>query len=758
MLRSTRYISAHFKRSLLVGGVVAAAALGTFALVAPDSGAATRPMALPGSVTPRVPAGSVKLGTMAAAQKVSVEVTLNLRNQAQLDALLNGQADPSSPYYGHYLSAAQFDAAFGPTADQVTQVGNALRASGLNPGQPSADRLSIPVTGTAAQIQHAFGTTLATYRLKGGRVAYANTSVPQVQTGVAPLIQGVLGLDNFSQPRSMMSPRAKNSHAARAFQAAIAAHPFATVAASAAPTACAAAKSAWPLTFSGTFAPFYGLTSLYGLGDYGAGAKVAIMELEPNSHADVSSFQSCYGSTATVNYVAVDGGAGSGAGSGEAALDIEVVAALAPHATIDVYQAPNADPNHPNSFFDAFNKFATANTEKTMSVSWGGCEANIPAATMMSFETVFKKSAAQGQTIVASSGDSGSTGCFIDGGGSDRRLSANFPASSPYVTAVGGTEMATFTDGTKGEVVWNESAAFEGASGGAISNVFCMPDYQYQTAIPGLINPNLKVASGCKTAKDPTGYHREIPDVSANADPETGYGIFWNGQWIGGVGGTSASAPLWAAIAALTDVSPYCRDYGSGSAGVQPAALYAAASRAHAFIYGTTVNALYDVLPVTPIVINGTSVQVPRSNDYLPSGYKGFLYPVATGDDITTGLGTPRLKGAGGSTYTPGYTELICQQLKTRQLAVTGVTPASGKANAATAVTIKGTGFLSTAGAMRVRVYSGSTVLATLTPQCTITACTVTLPAESARTVDLRASAANGAYTNAVTADRFTYK
>src|SRR5882724_266859 len=114
MLRSTRYISAHFKRSLLAGGAIAAAALGTFALVAPDSGAATRPMALPGSVAPQVPAGSVKLGTMAAAQKVSVEVTLNLRDQAQLDAILNGQADPSSPYYGHHLSAAQFDAAFGP--------------------------------------------------------------------------------------------------------------------------------------------------------------------------------------------------------------------------------------------------------------------------------------------------------------------------------------------------------------------------------------------------------------------------------------------------------------------------------------------------------------------------------------------------------------------------------------------------------------------------------------------------------------------
>jgi hypothetical protein len=181
MLRSTRYFSAHFKRSLLVGGAVAAMALGTFALAAPDSGAATRPMTVPGNTAPQIPAGSARLGTLAAGQKVSVTVTLNLRNQAQLNALLSGQADPSSPYYGRYLSAAQFDARFGPTADQVTQVENALRAAGLTPGQASADRLSIPVTGTAAQVERAFGTTLATYRLPGGRVAFANTSAPQVQ-------------------------------------------------------------------------------------------------------------------------------------------------------------------------------------------------------------------------------------------------------------------------------------------------------------------------------------------------------------------------------------------------------------------------------------------------------------------------------------------------------------------------------------------------------------------------------------------------
>jgi subtilase family serine protease len=775
MLGSTRYISAHFKRSLLVCIAVAGVALGTFALVAPDSGAATKPMALPGSVVPHIPAGAARLGAVAAAQQVSVEVTLNLRNQAQLDALLAGQADPASPYYHQYLSAAQFDAAFGPTADQVTQVENSLRAVGLTPGQPSDDRLSIPVTGTAAQVQRAFGTTLASYRLKGGRVAYANTSAPQVQAGVAPLIQGVIGLDNLFQAHSMMAPKAKSDATARAVKAALAAHPMSragTAAAAAAPK-CAAAFSAWPLTFDTFFALFYGLSQLYSLGDAGAGSKVAILELEPNLPSDITAFKSCYGLSTAVSYTQVDGGIDgvgtTGAGTDEAALDIEIVAALAPKSAINVYQGPNSD----QGIFDIVNKFAAANAEKTMSVSWGGCEAEGSPAAMNALETVFKKTAAQGQSVLASSGDTGSTGCYIDGGAKDTRLSATFPASAPYVTAVGGTDIVEWPNNAGlGEVVWNESnftvngvASPLGAGGGAVSAQFCMPKYQYQTAIPGLANTHLAPASACSSttdpAKNPAGYHREIPDVSADADPTTGYGIFYNGSWVGGIGGTSAAAPLWAAIAALTDVSPYCRDYASGSAGAQPAALYAATARYHSFIYGASPNALYDVLPVGTVSDgNGGTMTVPKTNDYLPSGYTGSLFPSTTGDDIATGLGTPLVNGISGSslsTYFPGYTAMICQQLKTKALAVTSVSPNAGKSNTAAKVTIHGTGFLTTGGAMRVRVYHGATLLTTLIPGCTTTACTVTLPKEGPMTVDLRVSAEMSGYTPVVGGDKYAY-
>jgi subtilase family serine protease len=765
MLRSSRSISAHFKRSLLAGGAVVAVALGTFALAAPGSGAAIRPMTVPGSVAPQIPAGAARLGTLAAGQQVSAEVTLNLRNQARLSALLNGQADPASPYYGRYLSTAQFDAAFGPTADQVTQVENALRAAGLTPGQASADRLSIPVTGTAAQVQRAFGTTLATYRLAGGRVAFANTSAPQVQAGVAPLIQGVIGLDDLFQAHSMMSPKTTDTTKARALMAAMAAQPAAAAglaapaaatAASAAPRACPSAVNSGFLTFNGFFAPHYGLSQLYSLGDFGAGAKVAILELEPNSASDVATFKSCYGLTTPVSVTLVDGGLDPGTpDGGEAALDIEIAAALAPQAALRVYQGPNSA----QGFFDLFNHFAAANTEKTMSDSYGGCEADAGVSFLNALETVFKKSAAQGQTVLAASGDSGSNGCAGDGG-NDARLSADFPGDAPFVTAVGGTSVPVLPNGNIGEVVWNDSNIANGASGGGVSNVFCMPDYQYQPAIPGLINSRLKTNAACKTSRNKQGFRREIPDVSADADPQTGYGIFWDGQWQG-FGGTSASAPLWAAIAALTDVSSYCRDFGAANPGARPTALYAAVARLHSFVYNTHPNALRDVLPVTTISNgHGGTAPIPTNNAYRPSGYTGSLYPVTTGDDIATGLGVPIVKGTNGSalsTYNPGYTAMVCQQVHTRVPKVTGVSPSSGKANTAVKVAIKGSGFLTTAGAMRVRVYHGATVLATLTPACTQVACTVTVPREPAMTVDLRVSAEMGGYTPAVAADRYRY-
>src|SRR5208283_754868 len=186
------------------------------------------------------------------------------------------------------------------------------------------------------------------------------------------------------------------------------------------------------------------------------------------------------------------------------------------------------------------------------------------------------------------------------------------PASQQNVIGVGGTSI-----GTKSETAWNDSGSVNGAGGGGVSAKWCMPSYQDQPGLPGLINPDsLAAPTDCGTKKP---YMREVPDVSADADPVTGYVTYWDGSWQGGEGGTSAAAPLWAAAAALIDSSPYCADYGSTNAtGTLPATLYSIAGGDY---YS---SALSDVTR--------------GSNSYAPSSYAGSLYHATNGYDMATGL------------------------------------------------------------------------------------------------------------------------
>ena len=748
------------KRVLSVPLIVAGAGLGVLAAVPAAASAVpagSGPVVLAASAAPSIPAGAVRSGTLPPGTPLTVEVTLNVRAQPRLSALLAGLADRGSPYFHRFLSPPQFDAGFSPTAAQADAVDAALRAAGLTPGRASADRLSIPVTADAAALEHALGITLATYRLPGGRIAYATTSAPSIPAAIAPDVQGILGLDDLYPAQAGPPPAPPASGGASPARRDQGRPPARAGTAASGPRPCPVAVAS-SLAGNGytmdELASAYGLSGLYGLGDLGRGARIALLELEPSTPSDISAFESCYGISTPVSYLNVDGGP-SGQSSGEAVLDTEIAAALAPQAAIDVYQAPNSSGGPGTGMYDIFHQFVTSDTDQVMSVSWGRCENESDLATLQAQETLFEKANAQGQSIVASAGDDGSTGCYRDDGAgnvidSNATLSVNAPASAPYVTAVGGT-----TIGTSGESAWNDSALDAGAGGGGTSGTvpdgkggytgWCMPSYQHQTAIPGLISADSQASAGC-----PTGYLRQVPDISADADPYTGWGVYIGaaGGWLS-VGGTSASAPLWAAVAALTDVSPYCAGYGSGNAGVLPQALYAAAARDHSYIYaGGPQEALDDVTG--------------GDNDYTPSGYADGRYPATAGYDMATGLGTPYVtglspSGTAYSTYYPGYTAMVCQQLATRTLKVTGVSPAAGKAGTAVTVTIHGTGFLPIGGADIVREYSGATLLASRTPSCTLTACTVTLPAERARTVDLRVSVEDSPYSAAAAPDHYTY-
>ncbi len=550
-----------------------------------SAAAATAPVGAAGLV----PAGAARIGAVPASTKVSFDVVLYPRNAAGLDQYATEVATPGSVLYHRYLAKGQFAKLFGATSATVGNVLSVLHTLGLHPGAVAADRLSIPVTATAAQVESALRVTLANYRVDG-QVAFANTSAPELPASIAGSVEDIVGLDNttpqqhFSMTPSPASPVGKH----------LAARPAG--APTGGPQPCARAVSAGQNDSGYTadeLAYAYDFSALYHARDFGRGIKVGIVEFgEPDLPSDIAAYQSCYHTHVKVSYDRVDRFSRHGSGVGEAALDIETVAGLAPGVSIEVYQAPNSG----GAPYDVYRTIVDQDQVRVISESYGLCEKYQNLRSVRAVTVLYEQAAVQGQTIVASSGDDGSEACLQNDGVASR-LSVNFPASDPFVLGVGGTTLYSLTQ-PPGEAVWNERFNALGAAGGGESRFFGEPSWQK--------------AFGIKSSV------REVPDVSADADPLTGYVVFHMGHFTV-IGGTSAAAPLWAALLALTDA----RCSGSPVGWVNPAIYYAASPHVKAVV-------ISDIGKVSGSLNN---------NDYTGRGHGH--YPVKAGYDMATGLGTP---------------------------------------------------------------------------------------------------------------------
>jgi subtilase family serine protease len=477
----------------LVAGLVAFAAAGAGAGVAR---ADDPPTTVPGTAAPDLSAAT-RTADAPTSAPVSVAVTLPLRHADQLQQLIAAVSDPASPQYGQYLTADQFAARFGPNAAQVQQVSAYLRSRGLTVDGVSSNNVVIDASGAVADAQHAFGTRLGRYHdARLNRSFTSNDSAVQVPQSIAQQIVGVVGLDDHFPVEHPPVPR-----------------------------------TAGPLAGAG---PAGGYTpaqlktgyDMDALGLTGAGSTVGLFELAGYKQSNISSYDSQYGlASPAPTVVSVDGGTTTlGDAEVEVELDIEVVQALAPAATIKVFEAPNSN----QGVIDAYNAMATSNTTASNSTSWGLCEANSTAAEINSESQVFAQMAAQGQSIYAASGDSAAYDCGTQGS-----LGVDNPADDPNVTGTGGTHLTlTAANAYSSEVPWDTNATEGG--GGGVSTKFAQPSYQ--AGVPGL-------PSACATK-------RCVPDISADADPATGYSIFSQGVWTS-VGGTSAAAPLWAGFTAV---------------------------------------------------------------------------------------------------------------------------------------------------------------------------------------------------------------
>ena len=567
---------------------------------------------------PRTPAGAKVLGALPGGTSLKVTVALAPRDPVGLAAYAAGVSDPASPDYRQYLSVSQFAQRFGADPSAITDVRSSLRAHGLGPGAVSPNGLSVTVDATASRLGQAFSTLFRRLTLRDGRPTYANASAPELDAKIAGDVQAIVGLDDLASPQPLDLQRARAiSHGGTTAHA--------VEHASSAVTPCTTAASAAAAPDNGgahtidQIASAYDFNGLYAAGDEGAGTTVAVYELEGNFPADITAYQSCFGTDASVSYDPVDGGGGRPNANNEdgleTELDIENLIGLAPKVNVVVYQGPNTA----QGGLATYEAIISADTAKVIQTSWGECEPDLGNATARAEATVFAEAAVQGQTVVAAAGDSGAQDCYGDATAQDTATTVDDPASQPFVTGVGGTTLSSTSP--RSETVWNDGAASlvtgGGAGGGGDSSFWTMPGYQSSAPSSlGVINSQSS-SSDCPASGT---YCREVPDVSADAAIDTGYLVYWDGNgensdsnaWIS-VAGTSAAAPVWAALFALADEESTC----STPIGFANPGLYSAAASNYA-------GDFYDV----------TS----GNNDLL--GASGS-YTASTGYDQASGLGTP---------------------------------------------------------------------------------------------------------------------
>lgn len=470
---------------------------------------------------------ATEIGRLPAGENIPLAISLKIKNKSALAELIRRQHTPGDALYGHYLTPTQFADRFAPSAQEVERVASYLQSRGLTITDVHSNRLLIEAAGTSAQVESAFQTELHRYKKANGHEVRAPLSEPFVENSVAPLIEGIVGLSTFSERTSYV--KRFDGGTAQPNQNGQGTGPSGGLA----PTDI---KNAYNLNVS----------------QNGSGETLALFELDGYTASDISGYANQFGIHApAVQNVLVDGATGSaGQGAVEVTLDIELMMAVTPGVSkILVYEGPNSDAG----VLGTYARIASDNQAREVSTSWGEPEADAGSSTMQSENSIFMQMASQGQSIFAAAGDSGA----YDNGSA---LGTDDPASQPYVVGVGGTTLSLSSNGGYGsESSWSTPASGgnkASGGGGGISSQWSIPSWQ-----SGL---------GTSANKGSTSM-RMVPDVSLDANPQTGYAFFYQGQF-GVVGGTSCAAPIWASFTAMVNQARLAS--GSSALGFADPALY----------------------------------------------------------------------------------------------------------------------------------------------------------------------------------------
>ena len=403
---------------------------------------------------------------------------------------------------GPHLSREEFAAGYAAASDDVAKVEAFAQAHDLTVADISLQERTVALSGTVAAMSAAFGVDLDVYESPEGRYRGRTGSI-RIPSTLKDIVQGVFGLDDRPVARPHYRLQAEPQGLA--------------------PNATPAGYTPVDL------AKLYSFPAKLD----GTGECIAILELGGGyRQADLVAYFKGLGlpvpAVSAVSVGATNSPTTPSSPDVEVLLDIEVAGAVAPGASIVVYFAPNTTAG----FLKAITTAAHDSHHKpsVISISWGGPESGWPPQALDAFDRAFADAAAMGVTVLCAAGDDGSSDRVNDGA-----AHVDFPASSPHVVACGGTRLDSAAGKITGETVWNDGPG-QGATGGGVSGYFPLPAWQANAHVPPSVNDG---RAG-----------RGVPDVSGDADPNTGYRILVDGK-AGVVGGTSAVAPLWAGLVAL---------------------------------------------------------------------------------------------------------------------------------------------------------------------------------------------------------------
>jgi subtilase family serine protease len=584
------------RKSLSV--TVAALFAGALFAVAGVPLAAASTTTLPGTAAPgAVPATAT--GAVSTSSAIDFNLVLKLRNEAGAEALVRAVSTPGSALYHHYVTAAQWEALFSPTAAQVTEAKQWLAKEGFTVGSVSKDRLTIAASGTAAQVESAFSTPLENYSV-GGRTERLAGSLT-VPSSVSSVVAGALGINQYlATPADATDPDIPGSSTATA----PAATPDGTF--PPAPAAfithgpCSSYYGASTTTTSPPFGMSYPTTvpdivcgyeagqlrSAYGLtsSNTGAGETVAIVDAYGSSTIASDATRYFNATAPSEPFSAADftqldqtpfddeSACGASGWAPEQAIDIEAVHSMAPDAHILYMGAQDCE----NGLFTADQTVIDDGLANVVTNSWGDTGGDLldDAATKTAYDDLFMLADSTGITVQFSSGDDGDNFAVLG------VATPDYPASSPFVTAVGGTSLQIGASGQRtGEVGWSTGHSYlctanlvgfeagctasavgtwlpvtsDGGSGGYTSYTYTQPFYQ-----AGVVPTSLSERNSPLFGPVPT---RVVPDISLDADPGTGFLIGLHQTLPDGLdlytttryGGTSLASPLLAGIVADAD-------------------------------------------------------------------------------------------------------------------------------------------------------------------------------------------------------------